>query len=584
MPFIDPFDQQTIDTKSNGKGSFVDPFSGNAQPTSQTERTPEKKKDLLSMISEAMKVISSGSPVGALTTPWSEDSKLPNLVSGNSEFGQVQRGFMAGVLNPTVQAANVIPGVNIPEIKFGEKQELPYKIGETAGDIADYTALAALVPGGLAGQALAGGAYGAITNPNNRITSGAIGAALPIVGGSVIKAGKAGMDAWKGLSKEIEDATKNLSTTRFAIDKAKNELNAPDPTDEIRKNKFLEKISGGLHGEEDALTRNRKEISNSIESKYNKHREAYVNEHDKWINGDNFGSNDIYEDHAEAFRNYENSLRNLKIADARKIQPSPNDISVIQDYIRKYGDSKPVKKTVSEADKEIKRLNEEIRGYVWDMKRGTGQRGTTGSTSTYEAFEDAQKRLAKIKGDFNSYLEKYPDKKASYDLMNDFYGEFVSSFKKNPRIAEIAKEINEDPRNAGKMFAYPSEAEKKVLEFLGDEGKDRLLYDVIGRYNPSKDSESLLKARDLLDQSGLRPLLTDKSSKGFSDLEISHNKALGEQLKKQKELDFLNKKHETLSEQLKQLHGIRKGDVSKLRWLTAGIPGVGATYELFKHF
>lgn len=126
--------------------------------------------NFISKVLDAANALTStmSNPLTSFTKPGSE----------KTAYGQLGRGFVSGASELPRQAANLLPGVNLPELNLGQGGW--YKAGQLGGEAADYLALSEALPG-LGASKLAnaigriGGssAYGAVMNPENR-TAGAI--------------------------------------------------------------------------------------------------------------------------------------------------------------------------------------------------------------------------------------------------------------------------------------------------------------------------------------------------------------------------------------------------------------------------
>lgn len=79
----------------------------------------------------------------------------------------------------------------------------------------------------------------------------------------------------------------------------------------------------------------------------------------------------------------------------------------------------------------------------------------------------------------------------------------VIPYTETPAIAQIAKGKITNPRNITTIFKNPEDNIQKIANELGQESKNRILYDQLGGYKKNKQPEKLLDEFKKLDESGL---------------------------------------------------------------------------------
>jgi hypothetical protein len=96
-----------------------------------------------------------------------------------------------------------------------------------------------------------------------------------------------------------------------------------------------------------------------------------------------------------------------------------------------------------------------------------------------------------------------------YTAASDLYRDKAGPYLESNRIKEIAKGKVKNPRNVATMFKNPSLNVEKVINDIGDEAKNRVLYEKLGMGQKNLDPEKLLRNYDKLGNSKLGSYITD---------------------------------------------------------------------------
>jgi len=117
-----------------------------------------------------------------------------------------------------------------------------------------------------------------------------------------------------------------------------------------------------------------------------------------------------------------------------------------------------------------------------------------------------------LKEDIDNQLNKFDptgDLKKTYQEASDYYKEHVSPYDENKFISKIARGKVTNPRNISNIFKSPEESTMKIVNDLGDEGKNRILLDEIDKTKRITPEKLHQKLGDLKNQ-GLDSYKTDK--------------------------------------------------------------------------
>jgi hypothetical protein len=131
----------------------------------------------------------------------------------------------------------------------------------------------------------------------------------------------------------------------------------------------------------------------------------------------------------------------------------------------------------------------------------------------YQLAQDA------LQNDIGSFLKsKNPKLSDQYNTATQYWRENVVPYVENPFIAKIAKGEVENPRNISTIFKNPEEGIGKIVDDLGDSGKNSILYAELGKLGKKLNPDQLLEASKGLDAKGLSSYVTPELSSQINTL------------------------------------------------------------------
>jgi hypothetical protein len=139
-----------------------------------------------------------------------------------------------------------------------------------------------------------------------------------------------------------------------------------------------------------------------------------------------------------------------------------------------------------------------------------------GNLSVYDrkVMNNFSKLQDSLKKDIGDHLEGInPEVSRSYTNASKNWLENVVPYIENTSIAKMAKGALTNPKEVANIFRHPEPSVMKVVEDLGKEGRDRILFSNLGKYETPK---GLVNAISKLDEKGLESY-TDKALQGQLD-------------------------------------------------------------------
>jgi len=101
-----------------------------------------------------------------------------------------------------------------------------------------------------------------------------------------------------------------------------------------------------------------------------------------------------------------------------------------------------------------------------------------------------------LKKDIEANLENAgPRYLKNYKKATEFYKENAAIYNEDPYVRKLANKITKNPENVHTIFKSPEPATEKVMEHLGERGKNRILYSALG--NPRTPEQLIEKAKEL---------------------------------------------------------------------------------------
>jgi hypothetical protein len=420
-------------------------------------------------------------------------------IQGILGAGDAARGTLADV-------ANAIPGVNIPNPKFGSG--LSYNIGNFLGNAGTFMAggeildtlragleavpyvgsvMQYLGGSGVAGglrRAIGAGTYGAAASPDNRTGGGEMGAGLSVASDFLPPSARVATQAAQAFRPE-QYADQLLQTL------------GGGKTIEENQQALAQNIQGAYENQKDAGSALYKPIFDSVgnSSIYDSVRNPAPNnfqnvdqitEHMNDVTGKNFDDEDDVKDYLNSkynanldsnkdLLNYFNSAPNVggSRAGSQYLNMNPGDIVShdpdLQDLHNKFIQNP----TFDNA-------------HILQSQLGSAERqiGKNTNPSVYDSGVQKQYIRARgaLRSDMSSFLDSSnPGMANQYNAAASNWEQNVVPYLENPQIAKIAQGDITNPDNISTIFGSPENNTKKVVSDLGQSGINQILYSQLGQ-------------------------------------------------------------------------------------------------------
>jgi hypothetical protein len=396
------------------------------------------------------------------------------------------------------QSANMLPGVNIPDPRFGNGNA--YDVGRFAGNVGTFVGggealdswraltaakdipLASQVASllgktgdgsfmgalpGVAKRAIGSGIYGALTNQDDRAGGAAEGSAL-----------SAGLDTLPGA---FGLAGKLMSGFK------------PQQTME----NIISALSGGKGLEENSQSL-AQDIQNTFQQKVNEGQALYQPVFDQ------FGNSSL---------ELNNPLRRLYNTPSQYLSLGNDVVGSYDRDLKDVHDQFLQDPTLQNAHSLQSQLGSSIR----DLQATESKSGLTAADrSTLQGYQKAQQAL---KTDINQFLySKSPDLANQYQSATQNWAQNVVPYLDNRGIAGIAKGDITNPRDITNIFKSPEPNVQKIVDDLPDDAKNKVLYSILGKTNATKSPQNLVNAFNKLDEQGLSSYVTPDLASQISQL------------------------------------------------------------------
>lgn len=390
-----------------------------------------------------------------------------NTVTG---FGNAINNLPRGLANMLSPQSMQAPILKAPEGRGGELGEF---LGNTASFVGGGGALnaargaAEALPGigrlaemlgghgvsGLARRALGTGLYGAAENPNDRGEGTLKGASLSVALDTLLP----------GAGRTVSKITGAFQPQKY--------------TDQLVKilssGKDIEQVGKSLA----------EDLKGAYKNRMQEARELYKPVFDKVGNTSLLESmapeNSIYKAvPGDIFRTYDRNLTKMhqKFTEEPTFQNAHELQSQLGAAIRKL-DKADTKGTLSVADRNV-----------------------------MQGYQEAQQSL---RSDMENFLKnKDPALAEQYANATGHYLENVVPYIENPKIAPIAKGEIENPRNLKGLFKNPEEGMEKIVEDLGPDALNKIVYAGIGKLPKNATPEQFTRAFEGLGHAGYGSYVT----------------------------------------------------------------------------
>jgi hypothetical protein len=126
--------------------------------------------------------------------------------------------------------------------------------------------------------------------------------------------------------------------------------------------------------------------------------------------------------------------------------------------------------------------------------------------SALSAYSDAQNS---IRNDINDFVAQKNSMLANqYNIATENWAKNVVPYIENPKMSQIAKGDITNPRAISNLFKNPESETLKIVEDLGPESKNKILYAELGKQKSTMNAEKLAKSLEKLDTQGLSAYVT----------------------------------------------------------------------------
>jgi len=158
-------------------------------------------------------------------------------------------------------------------------------------------------------------------------------------------------------------------------------------------------------------------------------------------------------------------------------------------------------------------LGTEIRHMQQLSKRGNF---SLADRKVLNEYKHAQKSIKDYISDHLKAIDEKAGLPQDQGLLEEYKGatkhwrENVIPYQSNQNLFKIAEGRIKNPRNIGNIFKNPESWTERVVQDLGPEGMDKILYSQLGKFGPTKSPESLSSAFEKLSEQGFEDYITPK--------------------------------------------------------------------------
>lgn len=404
--------------------------------------------------------------------------------------------FAIGMGAPTnqllTQGYNKLYGYNLQSPKFASDNSLSSQTGNLAGNIGLMAAT-----GGLGSAAME-------SVPMLSVASKYLPQVIQRIGGMTALGAIQDPNSSEGAKSGAEWQT-GLEALPYAGKYARKVVNYLQPQKYL--NSILDNMSGGLGFEQ-----NGKMLASTINNAYNLAKERGQELYGRIFNDPTISSSDISHSRISPL------IGTSKLSGYENLG---ND--VYQDFT---GDTARAHKAFSQepnlanAHELQKKLGSEV-GY-WQRQNFLGNSEAPEKLDLYANARDT------LKNDIKSKLDKIsPELSKQYDEASNFWKTNVVPFESDNALKRIAqgKENNPTSPSITEIFRNPNSTIQPVVDQIGEEGQNRILFNELGKSNKSRNVSKFLDSTQQLDEKGLGSYLEKNEAlkKQLSSLKLRNN-------------------------------------------------------------
>jgi len=522
------------------------------------------------------------------TSPQNQDDSILSTVA-NSPGIQAILGAGDAVRNTMASAANLLPGVNISPVQSG--QGMAYDVGNIAGNIGTFMGGGELLDlarvgaegipligsiakslGGsgmastISRQGIGSGIYGGLSTNQDRGDNAIIGAgegaalsALPFGVGKIVQSQyfRPGLYAKNIIDKLNLNAAPSLNTL--------NGSSASASANDI-KNSILNDLGSGQ-----TLSDNAKSLTQRVNMAFKGRKEEGSGLYNSLF--DNLSGSTIYDEvnlpktlstspnnNISSFYTKTpllNGLSEWRLNNSGgKIFSSGEYPSLSSDVLDSYNSNLKnmhndfvQNPTLENAHTLQSQLGSEIRSFQKSDARGNLSISDKDVLGNYLQAKNA------LKTDMSNYLGKISSEyQDAYNEAKENWRTTVTPYFSRPTIAGMAKGNIENIGNIQAPFKNPSINIQRVVQDLGPDYQNKILYSQLGKMTPSSSPQNLVNAFNRLDEQGLGEYVTPQLSQRIGELQ--------NQINQEKFLNKINTAKEGQPQDLVDVYNdIKKGDL-----------------------
>jgi hypothetical protein len=159
-------------------------------------------------------------------------------------------------------------------------------------------------------------------------------------------------------------------------------------------------------------------------------------------------------------------------------------------------------------------LQAQLGSSIRDLQKTRSKSGLTSADSSVLQGNIAAKTA--LNSDMNNFLgNSNQNLSDQYQQANKYFINNVVPYRESPQLSQIANGTLTNPKNIGNLFKSPSDNTLKVIDDLGDSGRNKVLYSQLGNINKP---EKLLDALQKLPNKGFSSYITPQVSQGIEPL------------------------------------------------------------------
>lgn len=146
------------------------------------------------------------------------------------------------------------------------------------------------------------------------------------------------------------------------------------------------------------------------------------------------------------------------------------------------------------------------------------KKGLDPATQNY--MQGLQRAQGALQNDMSTYLgANHPEALQGYNNASNYFFNNVVPYRTDPSIAEIANGKVQNPGNLSNLFKDPEPDTQRIISDLGPQAQNQIVYDAIGAPNSLNNPQKLIDNINKLDTQGLGSYVNPQLKQNLQDLQ-----------------------------------------------------------------